>query len=251
MLQLTTKQMDALRAGAATRFERGIRDFIALHLSDYVDDLAPPELALFTRQVIASARDFGFSIDADIMGFAIPCAIYGAWSWQDPIFADIYVGRLDWCPGGRRRTADGIAEALRRVLDLEFAQVFGVDLMIQLGEVFRDGWDRPWIAGIRRPESLPELCAAVFPARLNRLRPGDLDAHLRLSETVARRFDLQSEQAILFYQQVGLFLGARFGEDPLYPWAGVALAGGASELQRMRRLETALRAMIERATADG
>lgn len=247
MLTLTARQMARFDATAEARFHGAVRDFLARSMGLYLDDLAPAELDRFTAQAIASARELGLATDRDVMRFTIPCAVFGALSWHDPLFADVYTSRIAWCDARRRRSAEAIVAALGRVLDREFAEVSGVELMDRLDRAFLAGRADPETAGLRERAGMPDLFGRFFPARLARLAPGDLEAHLGLSAAAARRVGLTGDPGILFYQQVAFFIGARFAEDRLYPWAATALAEDAPEPVRLRRLRTALRVIVRRA----
>jgi hypothetical protein len=246
MLTLTEEQMTAFEGLAAHELRGRVRDFVVAELRKYVEDLSPDECDRFVAQTVDSAQTFGMEIDGDVMKFAIPCAIFGALSWLDPLFTDIYRARFDWCRGGQRRSAEGIVGALQSVLDQEFAEASGIELMRQVDQVLLDDLGHNWAVELRSLGSLSELFAQLFPSRFGRLGDGDLQAHLLASEMVARRLGLLCEEGLLTYQLIAFFLGARFAGDALYPWAGAALAVGATEEQRVRRLRVALKAFVDR-----
>lgn len=249
-LLIREKQITAFEAGAKDAFRSRVADFVREHHSGYVDDLTGAEMLAFVDDVIASGAEFGCDSDRDYMLFSTPCAIYGARSMRDPIFECIYFAPLEWTGARVKRPIDSMMDSLSQVLDAEFAEVSGAQLLRRLrGTLFPDG--APRARRLPAASQLSLFCEKLFPSRMRRLTAAELEAHFSRSQEAAQRIGLSTPEGILVYQQIAYFIGCEFAWDGLYPWAIKALAKDVSEAARLRRLETAVKVITDRAAAAG
>jgi hypothetical protein len=243
---INEQQFAVFDAEAKRAFRSSMRAFVREHHTRYIDDLSEDEVNSFVEDAIASGAEFGCETDRDYMLFSTPCAIYGARSMRDPLFERIYFAPLDWSGARIRRSIDSMMDSLTRLLDSEFADASGAQVLQGLANgLYREGTARA--LRLTGENQLLPFFERFFPARIRRLSEGELAAHLSKSRESARRIGLNTPEGILVYQQVAFFIGCEFGGDGLYPWAVKALSKDVPEEARLRRLEAAVKVITDRA----
>ena len=240
-LQISPEAFDELGKAARRRFEDELASWLRTERTAYVDDLTDPQLAVVAAEICGECDRLGLIGEAATRAFGAAATVYGVYSHKDPLFTSIYYAALPRAGAQLLRTPPGIWSSLAEVLETEFAERSGIDLMLDLDKEFLEG----------KPPNLPakELVAKFFPERDARLSPGQLDSHLALSAGEADRLNLTDTSARRFHRDVALLLGAYFAVDPLYPWAQTALDHSSDDATRISRLRTTLKVIVRRASA--
>lgn len=233
MLRISTPQARAFQAVALSECRTVLMRFLRDEMNDYIHDLDDTELGLFSEKVIELGHSFGFITQNAIAKFSIPCAIYGALSPLDPIYKDVFYWQTR---PARLRLPEDIVAATARILDVEFSRRTGDEVIVAAADI-----------ALAAPptRTLPAVLMRAFRERFDRISEDELAMHLDLSAQCADSLGLRECDHINYYQKIALLLGARFGIDPLYPWANRALGAGAASAVRIRTLKVSVQHFIK------
>jgi len=241
MLIISSKQFEELGKSTRRRFEVELASWLRTERTAYVDDLTDPQLAIVAAEISAECDQLGLIGEAATRAFAAAATVYGVYSHKDPLFEPIYYVPLPRVGARLLRPPTGIWASLAQVLEVEFAERSGINLILDLDSAFREE--------VHLNLSAEELMARFLSERDARLGPGQLAAHLTLSEGEANRLNLTDTTARHFHRNVSLLLGAYFAADPIYPWAQAALEHPSDDVTRISRLRTAFKVIVRRAKA--
>ncbi len=241
MLIISSKQFEELGWVTRRRFEGELASWLRTERTAYVDDLTDPQLAIVAAEICAECDRLGLIGVAATRAFAAATTVYGVYSHKDPLYEPIYYVPLPRAGARLLRPPAGIWASLAQVLEKEFTERSGINLILDLDSAFREE--------VRLDLSAKELMARFFPERDARLGPGQLAAHLTLSEGEANRLNLTDTAARHYHRNVALLLGAYFAADPIYPWAQAALDHPGDDATRISRLRTAFKVIVRRAKA--
>lgn len=249
MLSIRPESISILSSNVEKRFRDRISTFVMDEHSEHLEDLNHEEQESFIDAMFSEGHKFACQTDTEFMMFSAPCAVFGALSHYDPVFQPIYYSSLNWSTACIRRPPEVMVDKLAEILNIEFADYSGVELMLTMGKCIYDASGQ--IRLLTSGEDLEAFCNQVFPSRYARLSQRRLNLHFSRSFELATNFGLESESGIFFYQQIAFVLGTEFGRDPLYPWANSALCIDAPEVERLTQLSTALIKIINSTNQQG
>jgi len=237
--RISSKQLEELGKSTRRQFEVELASWLRTERTAYVDDLTDPQLVIVAAEISAECDRLGLIGEVATRAFAAAATIYGVYSHKDPLFEPIYYAPLPLAGARLLRSPTGIWASLAQVLETEFAERSGIKLILDLDSAFSKDVHLKFMP--------KELMERFLPERNARLGPGQLEAHLTLSEAEADRLNLTDTAARRYHHAAALLLGAHFAADPIYPWAQVALDHPGDDATRISRLRTAFKVIVRRA----
>lgn len=237
-VRLSDTQYENLETFSRGRYERELAAWLRDTRTAYVDDLTDKQLLQVAKSVCAQCDALKLFGEDATRAFGAAATVYGVYSYNDPLFQDIYYAHLPRSGAQLRHGPKGIWDALAKVLTAEFCERDGNALIVSLGHAF---------CGETYPDMTPdEVLASYFPERHARLSQAQIAAHVAHSDFQASRLGLTQPMAHRFHRDVALLLGAHFSIDPLYPWAITAFQHTGDDMAKISRLRAALTVIVRK-----
>lgn len=237
-MRLSETQFEGLESFSRSQFEAELAAWLRENRAGYVDDLTDKQLLQVAKSICTQCDDLKLFGEDATRAFGAAATVYGVYSYNDPMFQDIYYAALPRGGARMRHGPQGIWDMLAKTLTAEFSERTGHQLIVSLGRAF---------CGDSYPDMpAEEILASYFPERHARLSATQIAEHVAHSDFQAARLGLEQPMAVRFHRDVALLLGAYFSIDPLYPWAITAFRHKGDDMAKIARLRTALMVIVRK-----